>query len=90
MVANSEKQRAGDLARAREFLTKIDSILGVTADVNCFSTVDPQSINAVVNPLLIARIAICNLMLDLGDGYNACGMILDAPPQPHRDRNNPG
>lgn len=84
--ALTSKQLAGDLARAREFIKHIDAVLTVTGDTKHFTSVDPQAVEVIVNPLMSARRAVCNLLLDLGEGYNGYNTAQHPPEQPLRSR----
>lgn len=75
-ILNAQEQ--GDLSRARDMLTKMDACLRITGDKAALQTVSQQTVDTIQLNLLRARVALGNIMVELGD---TTAVILNPPPQ---------
>jgi hypothetical protein len=76
---NPELRRMGDIAKVREFISKINSILSTVEDKNIFQSLDRGEIEPLINSLKAAKGACSNMLLDLG-----CGMeVFEVLGKPH-------
>lgn len=71
----------GDQAKLRQMLEQIDKMLTLTGDSSLFRQVHPNSIAAIANPLLSARTAVSNVLIEYGDTR---GLTTPIPKQEYR------